>query len=105
LQVAKKTIAKASKISYTGVIVNRENNSVPGSTPSASVTKIMLRTLVSTTVRIFAPTLGLFAVGAVIDFNLGYKPYGMIIGTSVGIVIAAILILMQIRKIKQEKNK
>ena len=82
----------------------KKENSVRGSTPDIVVTKIMLMTLVSTTLRVFVPTLGLFGIGTVIDLNFDTMPYGMIIGTAVGIVIAAVLVYLQLRAVKKEKK-
>lgn len=62
----------------------------------------MVSTLLSTTCRIFLPALGLFGVGAGIDFGFGTKPYGMLIGAGVGIIVAVVLVALQLRSIKKE---
>ena len=85
--------------------MKKANNSAQVSTADIGVTKIILGTIASTTLRVFAPTLSLFAVGAVIDFNFGYKPYGMFIGTALGIVIAAVLVYLQIRSISTDSRQ
>jgi preprotein translocase subunit SecF len=83
--------------------VKKKDNSAPVGASSVSVAKIMMGTRLSTTLRVFIPTLGLFGVGALVDFNFGFMPYGMIIGTAIGIVIAAVLVYWQIRSIKRQK--
>lgn len=62
---------------------------------------MMLKTLFSTTVRIFAPVMILFLVGLAVDLNVGTKPWGMIVGTGLGIVIAVILVMKQLKEIRQ----
>lgn len=67
--------------------------------------KVMIKTLLSTSVRIFLPTLGLFGIGAVIDFNTDTKPWGMVIGICAGIIVAAVLVFLQVKAIKKESSK
>ena len=66
-----------------------------------AVTKMMLKTLLSTTWRIFAPVTVLFLVGLAVDLNAGTKPWGMAIGTGLGIIIAVVLVLAQLKDIRQ----
>lgn len=74
-----------------------------GSDPASpkSVAKVMLRTLFSTTWRIFAPVTILFLAGLAIDLNFTTKPWGMAVGTSAGIIIAAALVVSQLRTIRR----
>ena len=92
-------IIKADKLLDT---VKKTNDSVRNSTQDILVAKTMATTLASTTVRVFGPVLGLFAIGAIIDFNFGLRPWGMITGTILGTVVAGILVYIQIRSIKKE---
>jgi Na+-transporting methylmalonyl-CoA/oxaloacetate decarboxylase beta subunit len=80
--------------------VNKTNDKVPGGTANIDATKIMVETLVSTSLRVFVPVLVLFGIGVAIDFGLGYKPWGMTIGAGAGIIIAAALVVLQLRKAK-----
>lgn len=84
--------------------MGQKTNTVPKNADDFNANKIMIFTLLSTTCRIFLPTLGLFGIGAIIDFNFETKPYGMIVGTAVGIIISAILVALQIRSIKKGKK-
>ena len=85
--------------------MTQKTKMAPRSADGYSVVKIMILTLLSTTSRIFLPTLGLFGIGAAIDFSFGFKPYGMLIGVGVGSIIAVILVLSQLRSIKKEQAK
>ena len=69
-----------------------------------AVTRMMLRTLVSTTIRIFLPIAILFGIGLAIDLNTPSKPWGMAIGTGIGIIIAAILVATQLKTIHQDNS-
>ena len=68
---------------------------------SKAATRMMLRTLFSTTLRIFVPITILFIVGLIIDLNTATKPWGMAIGTGLGIIIAIFLIFAQLKDIHQ----
>lgn len=64
--------------------------------------RIMLRTLVSANLRVFIPVFSLFAAGFVIDANSSTQPWGIVIGTGLGLVIAVVLIVLQLRGIRAE---
>ena len=64
----------------------------------------MLLTLLSTTLRIFIPVLVLLIFGLIIDLNFSTKPSGIIIGTGTGIILAAILVVLQLKNIRTESN-
>ena len=68
---------------------------------SKKVAKLMLKTLFSTTLRIFAPVTILFLIGLAIDLNNATKPWGMLTGTVIGIGIAIVLIVSQLNTIKK----
>jgi len=65
-----------------------------------NVARLMLKTLWSTTWRIFGPVMVLFGIGLVIDLNMPTKPWGMALGAGLGIVIAVILVMRQLKTIK-----
>ena len=71
---------------------------------SKEVVRMMLRTLLSTTLRIFVPTTVLFIIGYVIDKNCGTLPWGMIIGATLGIIIAIVLVALQLKEIKADNK-
>ena len=71
---------------------------------SKEVVRVMLRTLLSTTLRIFIPTMVLFAIGYVIDKNCGTLPWGMIVGEALGMIIAIVLIVLQLKEIKADNK-
>jgi len=83
-------------------MVKKTTKSEPSSSDGASkaVTRMMLRTLASTTARIFLPVTILFCIGLAIDLNSPSKPWGMAIGTGVGIIIAAVLVFLQLKDIR-----
>ena len=59
---------------------------------------------VSATLRMVVPTMGLFLVGLIIDFTLQQTAFYAIVGACIGFVIAAILIYLQIKKLKVTKH-
>lgn len=63
---------------------------------------MMLKTLFSTTIRIFLPVTVLFLVGLAVDLNAATKPWGMALGTTIGIIVAAILVAVQLKNIRQQ---
>ncbi|MCR5700232.1 MAG: AtpZ/AtpI family protein [Candidatus Saccharibacteria bacterium] len=69
------------------------------------VTKIMLRTLWSTTWRIFLPVSICFAIGLILDLNTATKPWGMIVGAGLGIIIALCLVFSQLKHIRNQKQQ
>jgi F0F1-type ATP synthase assembly protein I len=81
--------------------MSREQNHAPQSAFKTNVTMTMLRTLLSTNLRIFGPVLVLFGVGLTIDIVLAYQPLGMVLGVMVGIVVAIALVIKQLHNIKQ----
>lgn len=71
---------------------------------SKEVVRVMLRTLLSTTLRIFIPTTTLFVIGYVIDKNCGILPWGMIVGATLGMIIAIMLVVLQLKEIKADNK-
>lgn len=68
---------------------------------SKTVAKLMLKTLFSTTLRIFAPVTIFFLIGLAFDLNNATKPWGMLAGTALGIGIAVLLVISQLNTIKK----
>ena len=66
-----------------------------------AVARVMLRTLFSTTLRVFGPVMAGFLIGLIVDLNLATKPWGMSIGVVVGVVVAAILVVRQLVQIRK----
>jgi F0F1-type ATP synthase assembly protein I len=81
-----------------------ETKSAPASADNLNAAKILASTIVSTSVRVFGPTLGLFSLGIVVDFTIGSKPIGMIAGVILGGLIAVWLVVKQIKQ-KPELEK
>jgi hypothetical protein len=55
---------------------------------------------VSATLRMAVPTIGLFLIGLTIDFMLMQTAFYAIVGAGLGFVVAAVLIYLQIKKLK-----
>ena len=82
-----------------------EKQSDPDPAAAKKAARMMLCTLFSTTVRIFAPVTILFIIGLVIDLNTPSKPWGMMTGTILGMIIAIVLVVMQLKSIRQAPIK
>lgn len=83
----------------------KDSNTSMSNGSSKAAARIMMRTLFSTTFRIFVPTTVLFLIGLAIDLNTPARPWGMAIGTSIGIIIAAILVFLQLKAIRQDNQQ
>jgi len=59
---------------------------------------------VSATLRMAVPTIGLFMVGLTIDFMLTQTAFYAIIGAGIGFVVAALLIYLQIKKLRTKDH-
>ena len=92
-------LAKIAKIPAMGNN-NKQNKKTPGT--SKGEAKIMLGTILSTTLRIFIPITILFCIGLAIDLNAGTKPWGMIIDTGLGIILSIVLVIWQVKRIRLE---
>lgn len=66
------------------------------------VARMMFRTLISTTVRIFLPVAILFGIGLAVDLNTPTKPWGMAVGVSIGSIVAIILVISQLKSIRKD---
>ena len=78
--------------------------------PTTSVTRVptasnststLLLSLADTTWRMFVPSVGLLMLGRYVDTTYATKPWGMIIGTVVGVVIAGLLVKKQLQDIQK----
>ena len=69
--------------------------------PPKKSTVLLMLTIADTTWRLFVPTIGLTIVGLLLDKQMGTKPWIMIIGIVLGVAIAASLIRIQLKKVKQ----
>ena len=72
---------------------SRENARSHGS----QVVSVLWRTLLGTTWRMAVPTVGLFLLGVWADRQFATKPWLMLAGLMVGVVLAAGLITHQIK--------
>lgn len=69
--------------------------------PPKSSTVILLLTALDTTWRMFVPIVGLLLGGIMLDQWLHAKPWLMLAGLVLGIVIATVLVGYQFKKVKQ----
>ncbi|MBC7512549.1 AtpZ/AtpI family protein [Candidatus Saccharibacteria bacterium] len=82
----------------------REPNDIPSGTPRPpknSTVVLLLGTMLDTTWRMFGPTLGLAALGLWADTRSGTGPLYSLLGVGIGIVIAALLVRHQFKKVKE----
>ncbi len=68
--------------------------------PERTTVVLLLATMLDTTWRMFVPTLGLTALGLWADTSWGTGPLWSLVGVTIGIVIAALLIRQQFRNVK-----
>ncbi len=57
----------------------------------------LILSMMDTTWRMFVPTIGLLLVGVALDDRYGTKPWLMLLGTSLGALIAVYLVKRQLR--------
>lgn len=69
--------------------------------PPKSSTVVLLMTALDTTWRMFVPIVGLLLLGVLADQGLHTKPWLMIAGLVVGVVLAGVLVGYQFKKVKQ----
>ena len=89
---------------YSKITMATNNNMVPKGTEDFSVGQIILRTAVSTSLRVFGPILVLLAIGMIIDSHFDHSPVGMLVGASTGAVIAGVLVYLQIKQVERIKK-
>ena len=66
--------------------------------PSRSGSLYLITSMADTTWRMFVPTIGLLLVGNAFDEHFSTQPWLMLVGVSVGGVIASVLIKKQLVK-------
>jgi len=66
--------------------------------PDKSTVILLLTTIGDTTWRMFIPIIGLAILGVVADLHLHTKPWLTVVGIIIGVAIASVLVLRQIRK-------
>ena len=97
---------RKKKIFVIMILVMGKNRTVSESKPAREDSapkeiKLSLFTAaVSATLRMVVPTIGLFLVGLTIDFLLLQETFYAIIGAGLGFLVAALLIYLQIKKLK-----
>jgi Flp pilus assembly protein TadB len=69
--------------------------------PDESTVVLLLGTIGDTTWRMFVPTIGLTILGLLADKWLHTTPWIMVVGIVAGALLAALLVLRQIKKVKQ----
>ena len=72
---------------------------------SSEIVRVILHTLLSTTLRVFIPAAVFFVAGFIIDRSCETRPWGMIVGSGIGIMVAVWLIILQLKGIRVENKK
>lgn len=72
--------------------------------PDRSAVVLMLADIADTTWRMFVPTLGLSALGLWVDTTYDTGPWFSLAGVTVGCGIAALLVKLQFKRIKQNNR-
>ena len=66
---------------------------------------LLMKTMVGTTWRVFLPTIGLTLLGLWLDnVILNMKPWLTFGGIAIGVIVAAVLVWLQVAKIKQQES-
>jgi hypothetical protein len=79
---------------------NSGSKPTKGNSVTKDVKLPLLTAAVSATIRMAAPTFGLFMIGLAVDFSLQQTAFYAIVGAGIGFVIAAFLIYLQVKKLK-----
>ena len=66
---------------------------------------LLMKTMVGTTWRVFLPTIGLPLLGLWLDNVINMKPWLTFGGIAIGVIVAAVLVWLQVAKIKQQESK
>ena len=66
---------------------------------------LLMKTMAGTTWRVFLPTIGLTLFGLWLDNVINMKPWLTFGGIAIGVVVAAVLVWLQVAKIKQQESK
>ena len=66
---------------------------------------LLMKTMVGTTWRVFLRTIGLTLLGLWLDNVINMKPWLTFGGIAIGVIVAAVLVWLQVAKIKQQESK
>lgn len=83
----------------------KETDISANDTGDSGAMMILARTMIGTMWRMFLPTIGLTLLGLWLDNVSGMKMRWLLAGIISGAVISAILVALQIAKIKQQELK
>ena len=83
----------------------KETNISANDTGDSGAMMILARTMIGTMWRMFLPTIGLTLLGLWLDNVSGMKIRWLLAGIISGAIISAILVALQIAKIKQQELK
>ena len=83
----------------------KETDISANNTGDSGAMMILARTMIGTMWRMFLPTIGLTLLGLWLDNVSGMKMRWLLAGIISGAIISAILVALQIAKIKQQELK
>ena len=83
----------------------KETDISANDTGDSGAMMILARTMIGTMWRMFLPTIGLTLLGLWLDSVSGLKMRWLLAGIISGAIISAILVALQIAKIKQQELK
>lgn len=83
----------------------KETDISANDTGDSGAMMILARTMIGTMWRMFLPTIGLTLLGLWLDNVSGMKMRWLLAGIISGAIISAILVVLQIAKIKQQELK
>ena len=83
----------------------KETDIPANDTGDSGAMMILARTMIGTMWRMFLPTIGLTLLGLWLDNVSGMKMRWLLVGIISGAIISAILVALQIAKIKQQELK
>lgn len=66
---------------------------------------LLMKTMAGTTWRVFLPTISLTLLGLWLDNVINMKPWLTFGGIAIGVIVAAVLVWLQVAKIKQQESK
>ena len=66
---------------------------------------LLMKTMMGTTWSVFLPTIGLTLLGLWLDNVINMKPWLTFGGIAIGVIVAAVLVWLQVAKIKQQESK
>lgn len=69
--------------------------------PEQSTVVLLLGTIADTTWRMFIPIIGFTIVGVYSDNTFHTKPWFTVVGILIGVILAAILVIRQLKKVQR----